>query len=125
MGNGFLLALLVLITYRATWLVTRDSFPPIRRVRELIKAKAVDTGIKVEVDDNGDAFDGGGYEELRGPWANVAELSTCPWCVSLWFSAAAVFGSMPWVDYEYPVLWWGAVAGAVPILATVVEKLKE
>jgi hypothetical protein len=49
---------------------------------------------------------------------------TCPHCVSVWVSAALVFGvDALWVPLPLPGLWFGAVAGATSVVASVTEAL--
>lgn len=125
MNDTLLLALLALTTWRITWLITRDSFPPARAVREAIITQARATGTPTSIDADGHRDPDGGYEELRGGWSAAAELITCPWCVSIWVSTAVVWPVNAWRHLDLPVLWWGGTAALAAILAAILDKVQE
>lgn len=57
-----------------------------------------------------------GYEDVRpspfGYWLS------CPWCMGLWASAAAVAILAQLIDVPLPLLWWPAVSQCVGWLRT-------
>lgn len=122
MNDIVLLLLLGLTTYRATWFVTRDSFPPMRRIREWLLSRANDSGTYVQVDELGHEDDHGEYRELRGGWSWAAELITCYWCVSAWLAAAFVFLTNLVHDLSLPFLWFGATAAIAATISFTVDK---
>lgn len=71
--------LFCLAVHRVTRFVTKDSFPPVARVRAWI--------------------------ERRGDYASwQAYLVTCPWCVSIYVSTGMVLSSIWFVDASF-ILW--------------------
>ena len=88
MPAWLLLVVLGLTTYRATRLVVRDDFPPIKAVRTRI-------------------------QRLR-PMANEydywwgGELVSCHWCTSGWISLALVGLADLLTSVPVPLLMWGA-----------------
>lgn len=127
MSDPFLLILMILTTFRVTWLITRDSIPLVRLPREWLLDKAVQTRQlhpSYETPDDDDAQE---VETFRGGWYYLADLVTCPWCVSVWVAGVVTVVtvlvsptglSMPW-------LWFGATAGGAAITAQLVAKLME
>lgn len=75
-------------TYRLTRLLTRDTFPPTRRLRE--------------------------YVVRRWPKASLSELAVCPWCVSFWIGAGVLAARMvapdAWTLFALPLA-YSAAAG--------------
>jgi hypothetical protein len=69
-GTVLLVVLVGLATYRATRLVVRDDFPPIRWVRHRVERWA--------------------GRSPRREW--VGDLATCHWCASGWISLALLAG---------------------------------
>lgn len=127
MSDCFLLSIMVLTTFRVTWLITRDSIPLVRIPREWLLAKAVENRIEdasyETVDDTTDEH----VRTYRGFWYYLADLVTCPWCVSVWVAGVVTLVtvlvsptglSMPW-------LWFGATAGGAAIVAQLVAKLMD
>jgi hypothetical protein len=79
------LILLALATHFLTYLVTDSSFPPIERARDAII----------------EAY----------PDSPLAYLVDCPWCVSVYTSAAVVGGADLFsLSLPVPVAWWFACA---------------
>lgn len=127
MSDPFLLVIMILTAFRVTWLITRDSIPLVRIPREWLISKAVHTrqlapSYETPDDDKQDYV-----ATYRGFWYHVADLVTCPWCVSVWVSGVVTIVtvlvsptglSMPW-------LWFGATAGGAAIVAQLVAKLME
>lgn len=130
MSDTLLLFFLSMTVARLTWLVTRDSFPPIRKVRELIKQKSRQTGRWVIVDDDGDELRGvhpkideEHIAELRGWWPSMAELVMCPYCMSIWFTLGTVSVTLIFVDLALPLLWYGAVAALSAAMCAAVDRM--
>lgn len=48
-------------------------------------------------------------------------LVNCVWCVGVYISAVVVGITSFFADLPLPVLWWGAVAGFVGIIHTIVK----
>lgn len=117
MSDAFLLLLMILGTFRLTWLITKDTFPPIRWVRERFVALGRESGTSVHVDEDGHADPHGRYVELRGGWMWISELITCYWCVSIYVAAGVTL----LVDLAYglgaPLLWFGGVAAGGALLS--------
>lgn len=49
--------------------------------------------------------------DRRGPWW-LAELASCPWCLSHWFSAAALLALRHTFGLPAPVAWLAVVGAA-------------
>lgn len=76
--------MLAAFTARLTFLVVRDTFPPVLLAREWI-------------------------EDRFGEYHPVAYLVTCAWCVSVWVATATVVGVLlVGVSVPVPVLTIGA-----------------
>lgn len=127
MSDPFLLMLMVLTTFRVTWLITRDSIPLVRLPREWLLEKAVENRIEDASYETVDDTAGEYVRTYRGYWYHLADLVTCPWCVSVWVAGVVTLVtvlvspaglSMPW-------LWFGATAGGAAIMAQLVAKLMD
>lgn len=127
MSDCFLLSLMVLTTFRLTWLVTRDAIPIVRIPREWLLEKAIENRIEDATYETVDDTEGEYVRTYRGFWYHLADLFTCPWCVSVWVAGVVTFVtvlvspaglSMPW-------LWFGATAGGAAIMAQLVAKLMD
>lgn len=85
-------AIAALATFRVCRFTTSDGFPPMKRLREGIKAR-------------------------YGSDSSWTELATCPWCQSLWLSPLVVLSIK-----RYPGLRWlllgPAISGVVGLLST-------
>lgn len=79
-----------LVAYRLTRLITLDSFPPLLAARRAIV-----------------------YREGKDPNRPLAELLTCGHCVGVYVAAALTLAA--WSLIDYPLIVWGALAGAVSI----------
>lgn len=92
MTGVLLLTLLALTTYRITRLIIRDTFPPVRHVRNAIV----------------------GEDELkllgtRLEW--LGDLLTCHWCASVWVAGGLILVTqLVTGDVPYPLLAWPATA---------------
>lgn len=79
-----------LAVYRLTRLTTRDTLPPVRRVRD--------------------------YVLERWPDRALTELAVCPWCISFWYAVGVLAARMvvpdAWTLIALPLA-WSAVAGLV------------
>jgi Protein of unknown function (DUF1360) len=95
--TGPLLYLALAVTsFRLTWLVTRDAFPPIAKPRErIVKATSFTH------------------------WEWFGDLISCHWCASGWLSLGVVLLTDVWLSVPAPALAWGvAWAGAAVIAET-------
>lgn len=123
MNNWWLLFVMSLTVFRITWLITRDSFPPIRYIREQIKHKHRSTLTIIHTDSIGDANPTGDYAEARGPWEWAETLITCYWCITVWASGGVTL--LVWViidNMPVPLLWFGAVSGASAIIMKIADR---
>lgn len=125
MSDAFTLVLMILTTFRMTWLIVKDSFPPIKLVRDRIVEKHYETSTPVAYREMGDPDTR--YQTYRGKWFWLAELITCPWCVSVWMAALVTIAtallsprglSMPW-------LWFGATAGGAALIAQLLVSITD
>jgi hypothetical protein len=85
---------LTLTSFRLTWLVTRDQFPPIAKPREQIVNKTSFTR-----------------------WEWFGDLLSCHWCASGWLSLGVVLGADLFLSVPAPVLAWGATWAGAAVLA--------
>lgn len=131
-----LITCMILANYRASRLIAKDDFPPVlwlrdrlaggwrpltlaeheRFVRATPTAKAV-----MQVDWSYDPDDGLKQRYVMRPkWSPywLAELVSCPWCVSGWLAAALTAAVALTVGVPAPLLVWGAVWGASALLAS-------
>jgi hypothetical protein len=124
--------------YRATRLAVRDDFPPVLWLRdrlaggwrpltaqeqerypvalsgEDIMVTHPRLGNVMELDGRMNRY------VRRAHWSPywLAELVSCPWCVSGWLAAALTAAVAFTVGVPAPVLVWGAVWGASALLAS-------
>lgn len=126
MSDELLFVLMVLTTFRITWLITRDSFPPIRWLREQIIAQHNNNVIHVRVSEDGHRDDNlGAYVENRGPWEWAYSLVTCNWCVSVWVAAfVTLFTWLIMPNMQMPLWWFVGAAGGAALTCAVVNKLE-
>lgn len=122
----YLPVLLVLTVYRLTRLVTQDDFPPVLWLRDKLAGgwrplTEKDWELRRSPDWN-KQFATQPLDGVENRWVKradwsphwLAELITCPWCVSGWITGVVVF----FTDWTYglPVPWlmgpavWGAAA---------------
>lgn len=108
MDHALLLLLITGAVWRVTRLIVTDVFPPAAWLRRHLTGEDVDyrapDGTTAQGHIGPDSWVPGWLEELWG----------CPWCVSVWVSAAIV-GAVVWlVPGGVPVPWlvWPAVSGA-------------
>jgi Protein of unknown function (DUF1360) len=95
-----LLVLLTLVTYRVTRLITKDTFPPVAKLR----ARLV----------------GADETKLVGTrWEWFGELITCYWCAGFWVAGVVVFVANFFTSVPLPWLVWPAVAGAAAFISHV------
>lgn len=136
MPTWLLIACMIVANFRATRLVVRDDFPPILWLRDRLAggwrplslaeheryagasptAKAV-----MQADWSYDPDDNLRQRYVRrSRWSPywLAELVSCPWCVSGWLAAALTAAVAFTVGVPAPVLVWGAVWGASSLLAS-------
>jgi hypothetical protein len=128
--------LLVAGAYRLTRLISKDDFPPVLWVRDHLAGGWRPLTIR-ELETYGRAKDAQ-KEELERDWSYdphdelhqryvhrskrspywLADLITCPWCVSAYVSLALVGGTWFTVGLPVPPLMWLAVWGASSWLAS-------
>lgn len=121
-SDWFLLTLMIFTTFRITWLIVRDDFPPIARVRNWITTQYWKhrNPVYEYYDEVGDTV-----RETKGLRHWAKELITCPWCVSVWASAFVVLLVDVLSDpgLGQPWLWFGAVAGFSALMAQLTARL--
>ena len=128
----YLPLLLVLVVYRLTRLVVRDTFPPVLWVRDRLAGgwrpltdreahdlKVMSDDMELEMRRLWSTMEIHGVESRyvyrwrRSPFW-LAELLTCPWCASGWITGVVVLATD--LTYGLPVPWlmgpavWGAAA---------------
>ena len=125
MSDWFLLLLMVLTTFRGTWLITRDSLPFVRIPREWLVAKAVQHRRRAPSYETPDDDANQQVLTYRGKWYYLAELVTCPWCVSVWLAGllTLLITLLSPAGLGMPWLWFGATAGGAALLAQMVAAL--
>lgn len=121
MDTWLLLIVMSLATYRITRLITKDSFPPVRLVRDRLagdyrEQEEHDRHIPV----HHTADDGTPWVLVeRAEWSPywLAELVSCPWCASGWVSMGVTTAVALTVGLPAPLLAWPAVWAAGALLA--------
>lgn len=138
MPTWLLILCMAVANYRATRLAVRDDFPPVLWLRdrlaggwrpltaqeqerhpiglsnEEILATHPKLGSVMYIDGRVNRY------VRRSRWSPywLAELVSCPWCVSGWLAAALTAAVAFTVGVPAPVLVWGAVWGASALLAS-------
>jgi hypothetical protein len=133
-----LIACMTLANYRASRLITKDDFPPVLWLRDRLAGgwRPLSMGEQEKYPTPRKA-DGSSYVHpklgtvmeidhrmnryvRRAKWSPywLAELVSCPWCVSGWLGAALTAAVALTVGVPAPVLVWGAVWGASALLAS-------
>lgn len=133
-----LILCMAVANYRATRLAVRDDFPPVLWLRDRLaggwrplttreqekhpvaipEADLMVThpklGSVMRIDGELNRY------VRRASWSPywLAELVSCPWCVSGWLAAALTTAVALTVGVPAPVLVWGAVWGASALLAS-------
>lgn len=133
-----LIACMILANYRASRLAVKDDFPPVLWLRDRLAGgwrplttreqerypvalgsdEIVSThpklGSVMTIDGRMNRY------VRREKWSPywLAELISCPWCVSGWLAAALTIVVAFTVGVPAPVLVWGAVWGASALLAS-------
>jgi len=91
----WLLVILTWLTvYRATRLITTDTFPPCERLRAIV-------------------------ERRYGEDSSITYLISCPWCMSVWLGAIIVVATDVVVGLPVPVLIWASASGVTGFIASV------
>lgn len=119
----------VLAAFRLTRLITRDTWPPVKAVRDWLLRRwpsadaeypASDVTIR-DVRDEGTlptgvpVFNSGGrWLAVRPHW--LGELVTCPWCAGFWVAAAVVAAQL-WLVWWPPVALVFALSAATGLIA--------
>jgi hypothetical protein len=128
---------MILASYRAARLATKDTFPPVLWLRDRLSGgwrPLTEPEMEVEgsIPDGDEllshpklgsitSIDGTPHRYVRRvKWSPywLAELISCPWCVSGWLSAALTAGVALTVGVPAPVLVWGAVWAGSALLAS-------
>lgn len=128
---------MILANYRASRLATKDDFPPVLWLRDRLaggwrpltsreqrdlQVLPLDTAGDLRriwsVETDTDGAQRRYVHRLRFSPYWLAELVSCPWCVSGWLSAAITAAVAFTVGVPAPVLVWGAVWGASALLAS-------
>ena len=124
MTDPLVLVVDVLAAFRITRLISRDSWPPIKAVRDWLlrrwpsaDAEYPDVDVKATGRDEGVLATGVAVFSSGGRWLAVrphwlGELVTCPWCAGFWVSVAVVAA-------ELYLVWWPPVALAFALSAAV------
>jgi hypothetical protein len=123
-----LIACMALANYRASRLITKDDFPPILWLRDRLAGgwrpltpKELSAPTAVDWRPQTQEIDGVMNRYVaRKAWSPywLAELVSCPWCVSGWLAAVLTAAVAFTVGVPAPVLVWGAVWGASALLAS-------
>lgn len=137
-----LLTVMALAVYRATRLLTRDTFPPVLWLRDrvvggwrpLTSEEIRRTTVYASVHANdpgpwppelsmGQTMEIEGKQSrylIRAPWSPywLAELMSCPWCASGWIAGAVTLATDLSVGLPDPWLAGPAVWGAAALLAS-------
>lgn len=122
MNLGLTFVILSLATFRITWLITKDDFPPIFYARRWIQqlrpgVMRVPARVHARYTDN-NLY---GEEPYFDYWW-LGELVSCTWCASAYVSGALVFATWRLHGLPLPLLWWFAVWGAGAFLANLAQK---
>lgn len=128
--EAVLLVLLILVAYRATRLVVRDTFPPVLWLRDRLaggwrkptegewrKIRNPETPAPFQVRD----VDNTAHRWVeRASWSPdwLAELITCPWCASAYVSGALVLITDCVIGIQWPWLMGGAVWAGASLIAS-------
>jgi hypothetical protein len=88
--------LICLATFRATWLVTVDDFPPIAKFRAWVTQRF-------------------------GESSALTYLVTCLWCVSVWLGGFITALTCIFVSVQTPLLVWAASSVVTGILGIFVK----
>lgn len=138
MPTWLLITCMVLANYRAARLATKDDFPPVLWLRDRLaggwrplttREFEQNPGVRTYGETTVDhpelgaltLIDGQANRYVRrSKWSPhwLAELVSCPWCVSGWLAAALTAAVAFTVGVPAPVLVWGAVWGASALLAS-------
>jgi len=128
-----LLVLLILVAYRATRLVVRDTFPPVlwardrlaggwRKLTEAERDRYYATSEKSELIKQWEINKNDLTQRYirRVSWSPhwLAELITCPWCASAYVSGALVLITDCVIGIQWPWLMGGAVWAGASLIAS-------
>lgn len=138
MPTWLLIACMILANYRATRLATKDDLPPVLWLRDRLAGgwrpltmreqegpvctpSEDESLVRDPVLGSIMTIDGRMNRYVRrAGWSPywLAELVSCPWCVSGWLAAALTAAVALTVGIPAPLLVWGAVWGASALLAS-------
>jgi hypothetical protein len=130
--------ILVFGSYRLTRLITKDDFPPVLWMRDKLaggwrplttKEQEQTSTVLQSVQDTYEHPEFGQVRMInfqasryvrRAKWSPwwLADLVSCPWCVSAYVSLALVGVTALWIGLPVPLLMWFAVWGASALLAS-------
>lgn len=96
MDRWVTLVLVCLATFRATWFVTVDDFPPIAKFRAWVTQRF-------------------------GESSAISYLVTCLWCVSVWLGAGITVLTDLFVSVPLPLLVWAASSAVTGTLGVFVK----
>lgn len=134
-----LILCMAVANYRLTRLITKDDFPPVLWLRDRLAGgwrplttKEQESTVLPALHDGelfvadpmlGDLTLVNGRVNRyvrRAKWSPywLADLVSCPWCVSGWLAAALTAAVAITVGVPAPLLVWGAVWGASALLAS-------
>lgn len=132
-----LITCMAVANFRFTRLVTKDDFPPVLWLRDRLAGGWRPLTTREMEKYPAPRKAGGSYTHpklgtvmeiahemnryvRRSKWSPywLAELVSCPWCVSGWLAAALTAAVALTVGVPAPLLVWGAVWGASALLAS-------
>jgi len=126
-----LITCMALANYRASRLIAKDDFPPVLWLRDRLAGgwrplTLKEQGIVSRQPGGNHPYPMQEIDGRMNRWVTrakwspywLAELVSCPWCVSGWMAAALTAAVALTVGVPAPVLVWGAVWGASALLAS-------
>lgn len=96
MDRWVTLILVSLATFRATWFVTVDDFPPMKKFRDAVESRF-------------------------GERSSLTYLISCLWCVSVWLGAGITALTDLFVSVPLPLLVWATASTVTGILGVFVK----
>jgi hypothetical protein len=107
---SLLFVILSLATFRITWLIAKDDFPPIFYARKWIQMRRPRVVRRPA------------YAEGYADFWWLGELVSCVWCASGYVAGGLVLTVWLLHGLSLPLLWWFAVWGAGAFLANLAQK---
>lgn len=131
MPAWLLIVCMILAAYRATRLVVKDTFPPVLWLRDRLAGgwrplTEPEQEVVSRQPGGNHPFPMQEIDGVQNRWVTrarwspywLAELMSCPWCVSAWLSAALTAAVALTVGVPAPFLVWGAVWAGAALLAS-------